>query len=74
MDPKANVQEQVRLARIILQCIDAGDDESIPINLAERLAQLVIDLDALRQTDSFDPYYRFVTQELKAWMKPKSKI
>lgn len=55
MDPIANLKEQLQKARFIQKCADAGDD-SITIDQAERLADLVIALDEWMRKGGFSPW------------------
>lgn len=54
MDPKANLEEQIKLASAMLTAGDNG--QRISETDAYRLAELVIALDEWRMDGGFDPY------------------
>lgn len=59
MDPKANLEEQLRLAAQIIAQLDDSPDDSVSTfveDKALRLAELVQALDGWRRKGGFDPY------------------
>lgn len=61
MDPKANLAEQLKLARRIIVTADGTLDWAIPVHKpedVERLAELVIALDEWMQNGGFSPWPR----------------
>ena len=53
MDPQANIEEQVRLARALLATADAGED--LDGGDALRLADIVLALVEWKSRQGFDP-------------------
>ena len=58
MDPNANLQEQLRIARFIQDRADQAvhDDDSALAVSAARLAELVLALDEWQRKGGFSPY------------------
>jgi hypothetical protein len=56
MDPKANIDEQVAIAKEIISQFDAGAGDDLDFSSVERLAELVIALHEWRTSGGFDPY------------------
>lgn len=57
MDPKANLKEQIELAKQILEIEDhcTNDTENV-VDLGSRLAELVLALDEWQRKGGFSPY------------------
>jgi len=56
MDPIANLKQQIELARKMRS--DIEQNGYVDINCAERLAELVLELDEWRTNGGFDPYIK----------------
>lgn len=64
MDPKANIEEQISIAREIQRIVDECSEDGVQTENqareiaenAERLADLVLALDEWRRKGGFDPY------------------
>ncbi len=57
MDPSANLSEQIEIAEEVVALADLDEtDTQRLMELAERLAELVLALDGWRRRGGFDPY------------------